>query len=139
MKSSTLGKTRHRAPLELSRLRAAAAHSSSLGPQLNAMTLDDFTARFAAFLTFWANLVVCAAAVRFYQRRPMRPVLLIAISSGIGALLAVVPWLVGRDTASSRAFWYLITFVGAADMVVWAVGSCWFFREYERREQRPAD
>ena len=99
------------------------------------MTFDDFAARLASFITFWAHLVVCAFAAKLYHRRPLRPVLLIAISSGLGALVPVLAWVVQWDTDSAHGFWYLLTAVGVVNIVMWAIGCYLLFRDYESRDR----
>jgi len=102
------------------------------------MTLYELSFRLDTFLMFWANIVVCVAAVVFYQQRPMRPVLFIAIACGLGALLTALPWIAEEPTASSRGFLYLTRIMSIADSLMWAIGSCWFFRELVRKEHQPA-
>ena len=102
------------------------------------MTFDEFASRLSGMLTFLANLIVCVAAVNFYQRRPMRCVLLIAIACGLGALVAALPWMAGERVLASRVFGHLLNLIGTADLMMWAIGSCWLFREYEKQDQQRA-
>ena len=102
------------------------------------MTLDEFAPRLVGFIIFMANIVVCSAAARFYQKRSLRSVLLIAVSSGLAALVTVLSWAVDEPTYSSLGFWWLTNLITVADIVMWAIGSCWFFREYERRDSARA-
>ena len=98
------------------------------------MTLEEFAPRLVGFTIFMANIVVCGVATRFYQKRAMRSVLLIAVSSGLAAMVTVLSWAVEEATYSSSGFWWLTNLITVADIVMWAMGTCWFFREYERRD-----
>ena len=101
------------------------------------MTFYEVAYRLESFLTFVTNAIVCAAAVRFYRQRALRSVLLISIATGSGALATVLPWVIEPQVYRSSGLAYLTRFMILANMVLWTIGVCWLFREYERREQGP--
>lgn len=95
------------------------------------MTLDYIIPRLLGWLTFVANAVVLGAAIQFYQRRARRSVLLIAISAGLAALVAVVSWMAETP---SPTFWHLIDLAIALDLVLWTIGVFLLFREFSKHE-----
>ena len=87
------------------------------------MSMDEFAPWFVNFALFLGNAIVCSAAVRSHLRRARRSVLLIAISSGLGAVMTLVSWMC--EVEISR----LASLVAIIDVVLWTVGCCLLFRD----------
>ena len=97
------------------------------------MTTHDFLVWLADWLWVIANAVVCLASLRFYRRRAMRSVLLIAVSSGLGAVLSLTYSL---SETSSLVFWIVFGLLGIVDAALWTAAMCWLYRElstYDRK------
>jgi len=97
------------------------------------MTTHDFLILLGDWLWVIANAVVCLASLRFYRRRAMRSVMLIAISSGLGAGLSLL-YLLAESSPS--LLWIAFGLFGIVDVALWTTAMCWLYRElstYERR------
>lgn len=92
------------------------------------MSIPDFIDTLVSFGGFLANALVCALAVNAYRDTRKRCLLLIAVSAGIGAALAVVPWI--RQPSPSWAFWGFHTVATICDLGLWVVGAWLLFRDY---------
>jgi hypothetical protein len=99
------------------------------------MTTHDFCLWLVDWLWIIANAVVCLASLRFYRQRAMRSVRLIAVSSGLGAVLSVTYSL---SEASSSVFWIVFGLLGIVDAALWTVAMCWLYRELSTYDRKAA-
>jgi peptidoglycan/LPS O-acetylase OafA/YrhL len=99
------------------------------------MTEEFLIPRLIASLYFMANGIVCAAAIRCYQQRPLWSVLLIAISTGLGAGMIVISWMA---ETSSPGFWYFVDFADCLGLVLWTIGICRLLWEFAGSEKGAA-
>jgi hypothetical protein len=96
------------------------------------MSPQDAIPQIVNVTMFVTNAIVCSAAVRTYQRRARRSVLLIAISAGLGAVMTAVSSLTEVD------IWRFASIVSIVDLGLWTTGCCLLFQELARAGEESA-
>lgn len=91
------------------------------------MSFPDLLYRFVGFSGFLTEALVCVLAVVAYQATRQRPLLLIAVSSGMGAVVSVLPEI---PAAHGWGFWYFEMLVRVAACALYLVGVSLLFRSY---------
>ncbi|MEL6397752.1 MAG: hypothetical protein AAFR26_01545 [Cyanobacteria bacterium J06626_4] len=100
------------------------------------MTLPEFVSRVVAFAYVVANLLVFVLATTAYQDTRKRCFLMLAISSGTGAILAILPWI--PVLWSSWTFWGLWNLMSLSDLILWVIGLRLLVNEYVKMAARIA-
>ncbi len=91
------------------------------------MSFPEFVYRFVEFSGFLTEALVCVLAAVAYQATRSRAVLLIAISSGIGAVVSVLPELAG---IGQWGLWYVDMFLRVASGALYLIGFWLLFQAY---------
>ena len=91
-------------------------------------TIADFIDRFVEFAFILSNLIVCIMASTAYQVSQKRSLLLIAVSAGIGAILAVAPWI--RADEPSWLFWGFYSLGTISSLTLWVIGLRFLIRDF---------
>ena len=100
------------------------------------MTLPEFVSRSVAFAYVVANLLVFVFTATAYQDTRKRCFLILAISSGMGVILAIMPWI--PVFWSSWTFWGLWNLASLADLILWVMGIRLLVNEYVKMATRIA-
>ncbi len=93
------------------------------------MSFPDFLYRFVGFSGFLTEALVCVLAAIAYQTTRKHALLLIAVSSGMGAVVSVLP-----ELAATRgwAAWYLDMFLRVGSGALYLIGFWLLLRSYTK-------
>lgn len=84
------------------------------------MPLPELISSLVAFAYLVANLLVFVLTITTYQSMHKCYFLLLAISSGIGAILVIASWLPGM--MGSWTFWSFWNLATISDVILWVIG-----------------
>ena len=93
------------------------------------MNSPDFLYRFVGFSGFLTEALVCVLAANAYQVTRKRALLLIAVSSGMGAVVSVLPELAATG---GWAAWYLDMLLRVASGALYLVGFWLLLQNYTK-------